>query len=64
MQQNKKKLYVEPRVKSVGFQVEHGFEGSLDYNVPTDCNAIVSNAALEGYTHTDTNEHFTYGWGE
>ena len=64
MQQIKKKLYAAPRVKSVKFQVEQGFDGSQDYDVPTDCNALVSNAALEGYSRTTYNDQFTYQWGE
>lgn len=52
MQQIKKKLYVEPRVKSVKFQVEQGFTVSD----PKTCR-FISNNRLEGYDRLapDTN---------
>ena len=52
MQQIKKKLYVEPRVKSVKFQVEQGFTVSD----PVTCR-FTSNNRLEGYDRLapDTN---------
>ena len=55
MQQNKKKLYVEPRVKSVKFQVESGFLCSVD-----DCTGQEMKSYLENY-QIDTVSQNTFG---
>lgn len=64
MQQIKKKLYAAPRVKSVKFQVERGFESSPDLP-PTEIGcSFTSNNYLEDWVDGSTNEHFTYSFTE
>ena len=55
MQQIKKKLYVEPRVKSVKFQVESGFQCSVDDCIGQEMKSMVENYQLNT---TDTVRFF------
>lgn len=59
MQQIKKKLYAAPRVKSVKFQVERGFESSPDYDTPPDCFGFVANQSLEAFSRRDPDPNWT-----
>lgn len=56
MQQIKKKLYAAPRVKSVKFQVEQGFQSSPNFE-PEAC-IMTSNNSLEGWSRLDPDPHW------
>ena len=57
MQQIKKKLYAAPRVKSVKFQVEQGFQSSPDFHPEDQC-FMTSNNSLESWDRLDPDPHW------